>query len=249
METLRCEGLSKSFNGVRALAGLDLAFASEGITAIIGPNGAGKTTLLNILTGFLHPDVGRVLLGLREITSLAPHQISRLGVARTFQDLRLVFQVAVLENVMLARPNQAGERLLRALFRVGVGAEEAGNREYAMRLLEFVGLEGKSNDLVGELSYGQQKLLSLACCLATEAQILLLDEPVAGVHPRMIEEILRLLRKLRSDGKQVIFIEHDISAVREIADTVIVMDHGSVIAKGTPREVLERPDIMEAYLG
>ena len=249
METLSCEGLSKSFNGVHALTGLDLVFPPEGITAIIGPNGAGKTTLLNILTGFLRPDCGRCLLGFRELTSLVPHQISRLGIARTFQDLRLVLQVAVLENVMLARPNQAGERLLRALFRIGIAAEEAGNREYAMRLLEFVGLEVKSNDLAGDLSYGQQKLLSLACCLATEAQILFLDEPVAGVHPSMVEEILGLLRKLRSSGRQVIFIEHDISAVREVADTVIVMDHGSVIAKGAPREVLERPEIMEAYLG
>ena len=117
-----------------------------------------------------------------------------------------------------------------------------------MSLLRFVGLEEKASDLAGELSYGQQKLLTLACCLATEAQILLLDEPVAGVQPDMAEKILDLMRKLRDDGKLIVFIEHDISAVREVADHLIVMDHGKVRAQGPPKEVLERPEIMEAYL-
>lgn len=249
MKTFRCDGLHKSFDGVCALAGVELELPSGGSVAIIGPNGAGKTTLLNILTGFLRPDGGRCFLGEREITRLPPHRIARLGVARTFQDLRLIFQVSVLENVMLGQPDQRGESLLGALFRIGVAAKEARNREEVMRFLRFVGLEDKATELAGELSYGQQKLLTLACCLATEARILLLDEPVAGVHPEMAAKILVLLRQLRDQGKVIVFIEHDIPAVRQIADHVIVMDEGRVITEGTPQDVLERPEIMEAYLG
>ena len=249
METLCCDSLSKSFDGVHALEKVGVSFPTSGIAAVIGPNGAGKTTLINVLTGFLRPETGRCVFGNREITRLAPHRIARLGIARTFQDLRLIQQVSVLDNVMLARPNQRGERLLPALLRFGVAAEETRNCEEAMRILRFVGLEEKASDPAGELSYGQQKLLTLACCLATEARVLLLDEPVAGVHPEMVEQILGLLRRLRDEGKLVVFIEHDIAAVRQVADVVIVMDNGRVIAEGPPSEVLERSEIMEAYVG
>jgi ABC-type branched-subunit amino acid transport system ATPase component len=245
---LRCEGLSKSFDGVHALVDVHLGFPNSGIVAIIGPNGAGKTTLLHVLTGFLRPDAGRCFYGARETTHLPPHRIARLGVGRTFQDLRLILQVPVLENVLLARPAQRGERLWPALSRFGVAAEEKRNREEALQLLHFVGLEAKASDLAGELSYGQQKLLTLACCLATEAKVLLLDEPVAGVHPEMVTHILALLSQLGTTGKLVIFIEHDLIAVRQIADLIIVMDEGKVIAQGPPHEVLDRPEIMEAYL-
>lgn len=249
MQSFCCENLSKSFDGVHAVEGVSLDFPAAGIAAIIGPNGAGKTTLLNILTGFIRPNTGRCFLGDTDTTHMAPHCIARLGVARTFQDLRLISQVSVLENVMLARPHQRGERLLPALLRFGVAAEEKMNRERAMSLLEFVGLSEKTIELAGELSFGQQKLLTLACCLATEARLLLLDEPVAGVAPEMVARILDLLRQLRDDGKLIVFIEHDIEAVRQAADVVIVMDDGKVIAQGPTREVLERPEIMEAYLG
>lgn len=249
METLHCEGIAKSFWGVEALEGLDLVLPPSGITAIIGPNGAGKTTLLNILTGFLRPDVGRCFLGRREITNLPPYRIAQLGIARTFQDLRLILQLSALENVMLARPNQRGERLLHAILRFGVPAEEGNNHEEALKLLRSVGLEEKSNVLADQLSFGQQKLLALACCLATDCRILLLDEPVSGVHPETVGNIIALMQRLRSEGKQLVFIEHDIQAVREVADTVIVMDHGRLIAQGPPGEILDRPDIMEAYIG
>ena len=249
MERLRCENLSKSFDGIHALRDVGLEFPSSGIAAIIGPNGAGKTTLLNVLTGFLRPEGGCCLFGDRNITRLAPHRIAQLGIARTFQDLRLIQQVSALDNVMLARPDQRGEKLLPALFRFGVAAEETRNRGEAMRMLRFVGLGAKASEPAGELSYGQQKLLTLACCLATEAGILLLDEPVAGVHPEMAAQILELLRQLREDGKLIVFIEHDMTAVRQAADVVFVMDDGEVIAQGSPKEVLERPEIMEAYVG
>src|ERR1017187_5551492 len=214
MESLRCDGLCKSFDGTRALADVSLRFPSSGIIAIIGPNGAGKTTLLNVLTGFLRPDAGQCFLGEQNITRLSPHRIAGLGMVRTFQDLRLILQVSALENVLLARPHQQGERLWAALLGTRVAAEENRNRQEAMRLLRFVGLEELALGLAGDLSYGQQKLLTLACCLATEARILLLDEPVAGVHPEMTSNVLDLLRQLRENGKLVVFIEHDIAAVR-----------------------------------
>ena len=247
--TLRCLKLKKSFGGIVALGGVDLEFPAAGIVAIIGPNGAGKTTLLNILTGFLQADTGQILFDKHILNQVAPHRIARLGIARTFQDLRLSKLVPVLENVMLACPNQSGENPFRALFRMGLAKEEARNRESAMRWLKFVGLEDKAHELAGELSYGQQKLLSLACVLATEARILLLDEPVAGVHPEMISKILGFLGELREQGRLVVFVEHDISAVRQVADTVIVMDDGRIIAQGNPAQVLERPEIIDAYVG
>jgi ABC-type branched-subunit amino acid transport system ATPase component len=172
-----------------------------------------------------------------------------MGVARTFQNLRLIGRVSALENVLLARPRQRGEHLLPALLRFGVAREEADNQQEAMRLLHFADLDNLANTSAGELSYGQQKLLTLACCLATEAHILLLDEPVAGVAPEMVANILTLLRRLSANGKSIVLVEHDIEAVRRIADLVIVMDEGKVIAQGAAHDVLGRAEIMEAYLG
>ncbi|MGD1276886.1 MAG: ABC transporter ATP-binding protein [Tepidisphaeraceae bacterium] len=249
MNALRCQIVNKSFGGVQALLDVSLRFPPSGITAIIGPNGAGKTTLVNVLTGFVRPDAGHCYIGAQEITRWPPHRIARTGVGRTFQDLRLITQVSVLDNVLVACPAQRGERLLPALLRFGVAKEETRNCAAAMDLLRFVELESRAHDLAGELSYGQQKLLALACCLATQASILFLDEPVAGVAPQMVAEILDRLRAVSCQHKGIVFIEHDISVVREIADQVIVMDDGKVVAQGSPAEVLERPEIMEAYLG
>lgn len=246
---LTCRRVHKSFDGVRVLADVTLRVSSDGVTALIGPNGAGKTTLLNILTGFVRADEGQCFLGDRETTTLPSYRIAQLGVARTFQDLRLIRAVSTLENVLLARPTQRGENLLHALLPIGLGTEEAHNREVAEECLDYVGLLGKASLPAGELSYGQQKLLVLACALAMEAEFLLLDEPVAGVHPDMAARILLLLRELRDAGKSILFIEHDISAVRQISDHVIVMDQGRVIAQGPPGDVLNRPEIMEAYIG
>ncbi len=223
--------------------------ACSGSVAIIGPNGAGKTTLLNVLTGTVRPDSGRASLGSHGLVGKSPNEIARLGVARTFQDLRLIGHLSVLENVMLARPNQGGERLWHALFRIGIAREEETNKAEALKQLRFVGLGGAESEMAGELSYGQQKLLTLACCLATNAHILLLDEPVAGLHPEMLEQVLNVLRRLRDSGTQILFIEHDIGSVRQLADVVVVMDQGRVIAQGKPNEVLNRREVMEAYVG
>jgi len=246
--SLRSEGLRKTFGGIRALDGVDVVFTSPAIDAIIGPNGAGKSTLLHALTGFIALDAGRVWLGDREITGLPAYRIARSGLSRTFQELRVIREMSVLDNVVAARRRQRGERLLSAMLGIRVARQEADNRRVAMDLLAFVGLESKAPELAGRLSYGQQKLLNLSCCLAAEPEILLLDEPVAGVHPEMVEKILSLLAQIRGQGRLVIFIEHDIAAVRRAADRVIVMDHGQVIVEGSPAEVLDQPEILEAYL-
>src|SRR5579862_2105583 len=215
--TLRCEGLYKSFGGVRALDAFSLQFPVGASVGLIGPNGAGKTTLLNVLSGLIHPDRGHCYLEQHELTRLAPYQIAELGIGRTFQEVRFISELTVLENVLLARRHQRGEHLFNAFFRIGVAKGETENRTHALNWIQFVGLEEVMNELAGQLSYGQQKLLSLASCLALDSTILLLDEPVAGVHPAMAEKILDLLSKLRDAGKQIIFVEHDIASVRKFA--------------------------------
>jgi branched-chain amino acid transport system ATP-binding protein len=246
---LSCETLSKSYGGVNALVNVSLEFPSSGVIAIIGPNGAGKTTLLDVIAGFLRPDSGRVFLGDNELTRLPAYRTARLGISRTFQELRLITQISALENVLLGRPNQRGERIWRALSRLGVAASERENCDEAMRWLRFVGLDGVADYPAGTLSYGQQKLLTLACCLATGSQVLLLDEPFSGVHPEAVRRIRDLIRDLRDLEKMIVFIEHDIASVRDVADQVVVMDHGKIIAFGPPSDVLERPEIVEAYVG
>jgi ABC-type branched-subunit amino acid transport system ATPase component len=246
--TLGCVDLTKCFNGTVALDHVTLSLPPSGTLALIGPNGAGKTTLVNVLTGFLRPDAGRAFYGDAELTRLGPHAIVRAGVARTFQDLRLVKLITVVENVMLARQHQKGESFWRALTRFGVGVDERQHRGRALELLRLVGLERQEAETAGSLSFGQQKLLTLACCLATDARVVLLDEPVSGVHPATAEQILILLRRLGDDGKLIVFVEHDISAVKRTADRVIVMDEGQIVADGVPGDVLQRPEILEAYI-
>ena len=246
---LRCDNIRKSFNGVVALRDVTFHLPGQGIIAIIGPNGAGKTTLINVLTGFVRPDSGSCRFGERELTRLWPHQIARLGVARTFQDVRIVAGMSAIENVMLACPQPRSEGLWGTLIGRQVRADEQRTRQSAVEALRFVGLDRESAQMGGTLSYGQQKLLTLACCLASQANTLLLDEPVAGVHPQMGGRIISLLRDLKQQGKLIVFIEHDIAAVRELADEVIVLDEGKVIARGQTSEVLDRRDVVEAYLG
>jgi ABC-type branched-subunit amino acid transport system ATPase component len=245
--SLRCLKLWKTFENISALSDVSTTFNAGEITAIIGPNGAGKTTLVNAVTGCVRPDSGRCLLGDNDITGLLPYQIARSGVCRTFQDLRLISQLTVLDNVMLARPTEASPRVLSRIVH-GLKRSLVNGTAGALPFLVFVGLQEEASKLAAELSYGQQKLLSLACCLATEAQFLLLDEPIAGLSRDLATRILTLLRSVRDDGRAVVFIEHDIEAVRKVADRVVVMDDGRIIAEGTPKEVLAQRRIMEAYL-
>lgn len=245
---LEIEQVVKTFDGVRALDSLSLAIEQRQIVSLIGPNGAGKTTLFNVICGFLSPEDGSVQFRGRPVTGLHPHRIAGLGIGRTFQDLRLLRRATVLENVMLGFQRQAGEAVLHGLVGLRTRREERANVEKARALLEFVGLAGKSHDLGENLSYGQQKLLTLACCLAMDAELLLLDEPVAGIEPETTQKILGLLRQLQAGGKTVFLIEHNIEAVKEVSDTVIVVDEGRKIAEGAPQMVMQDPVVLEAYL-
>jgi ABC-type branched-subunit amino acid transport system ATPase component len=244
---LECRNLIKTFDGIRAVDGVSLTVAPQQIVAIIGPNGAGKTTLFNLITGFLTPDAGSIYFKGRNITKLPPDKIARLGLARTFQDLRLIHRLTVLENVLLARPNPLGETWYGAIFSRWQKSE-LKEREIAMQWLQFVGLASQANELAGALSYGQQKLLTLACCLAFGADLLLLDEPVSGVAPATIEQLVDYIRQLPKMGKTVVFIEHNLEVVKQLADWVVVMDEGKVISEGKWDVVSQDAKVLEAYL-
>jgi len=244
---LQVEHLVKTFDGVWAVDGVSLAVAPKRITAIIGPNGAGKTTLFNLITGFLTPDVGMISFNGYNITGLPPHRIARLGLARTFQDLRLIHRITVLENVLLARPSPSSETWYGALF-TRWKRRESREIEIAKNWLQFVGLADKASGEAGALSYGQQKLLAFACSLASEASFLLLDEPVAGVEPATVERLVDYIGQMPNIGKTVIFIEHNLDVVEHLADWIVVMDEGKVVAEGKWDTVSRDAKVLEAYL-
>ncbi|PKN67847.1 MAG: ABC transporter ATP-binding protein [Deltaproteobacteria bacterium HGW-Deltaproteobacteria-15] len=245
-----CHGLNKYFDGVIALDQFSCCMHSGQILGILGPNGAGKTTLFNVIAGFIAPDAGRVSFKGKDLSKLRPHRIANLGIAKTFQNLRLVRRISVLENVLLHFKDQAGERLFNIFCHHGVCARrEHENREKAMALLEIAGLAKESNNLADNVSYGQQKLLSLVCCLASDAELLLLDEPVAGIAPEMMRKILAIIRNLPGEGKSVVMIEHNIGALKEICDNLIFMDSGKKVCEGAPLEILEDSRVLEACIG
>jgi neutral amino acid transport system ATP-binding protein len=217
-----------------------------GLLSLIGPNGAGKTTLVNILTGFLRPDRGRFSIGGKDATFLSPYKIARKGVRRTFQDVRLAFQSTVIENLMLACSEEGGESLAGASL--GFERKDSTRKEVCRSVLTSAGLEAKAQDFAGNLSYGQQKYLSLLCCIVGGAKIIFLDEPLAGVDPGMSDIMQATLLELRAQGHLVIFIEHNMEVVKKLAEGMIVMSGGAVVAQGTPTDLLARDDIMEFYL-
>jgi branched-chain amino acid transport system ATP-binding protein len=246
MSGLRCQSLRKAFGGVVALDNVSLDFGERGCVAVIGPNGSGKTTLLDTMTGFERPDRGRCFVAGLDTTALPAEAIARLGVRRTFQGLRLANAMSVMDHLLLAcDPYTQG--LLPALFDLRAQEREERDRRTALRLLDELGIAGLADDAVGTLSYGQQKLVSIACSVIAEPSIVLLDEPVAGVHPQLVENIVQWIGRLRD--RLVIVVEHDMATVRRVADRVIVLDRGAVIADGPPKEVLARPEVLEAYVG
>jgi len=250
MTVLKVDNLRKEFGGIVALDALSFTLEKGTITGLIGPNGAGKTTAFNVLTGFCRPDEGSAHFNGTGITDLPPFKIARLGIGRTFQNIRIFPQITVLENLMLAPRGQKGENILPALFRPQqVETDEKRAGEEASRHLETVGLVDKKDELAENLSHGQRKLLELARALATGSQLLLLDEPTAGVFPETRNKILDLLQALRKAGKTILFIEHDMNVVTRISDTVIVLNYGRKIAEGPPEKIKSNKEVVEAYLG
>ncbi|MBX6377745.1 MAG: ABC transporter ATP-binding protein [Clostridia bacterium] len=247
---LRIEGVEKAFGGLRVLRGCTFDVTGPGVTCLIGPNGAGKTTLFHIISGFLRPDKGRIYLKGLDVTGHRPEQLVRLGLARTFQLLRVFQRMTVLDNVLLAFQDQVGERPLGALvLPPAVRRQEAALRRRAQELLETLGLAGRSGDWVGNLSYAEQKLVSLAQLLATGADVLLLDEPASGLDRTSARRLLGIVRGLAQEGRTVVVVEHNVSLVRELADRVVFLHEGIVYAEGPADQVIGDPRLAEVYFG
>jgi len=247
---LQIQNIFKEFDGIKAVDDLSFTIEENSIAALVGPNGSGKTTAFNLISGYLKPDKGKIFLAGRDITSLNPFRIARLGIGRTFQNIRLFPQISVLDNVMLGLSYETGERFSSALLQTKrMRREEADNIKKAEELLEFVGLSEKRDSPAENLSHGQRKLLELARILALEPKIFLLDEPIAGLFPETRRTMLGLIRTLREKGKTILFIEHDLNSVMDVAEKVIVLDHGKKIAEGTPEEIKQNKEVLKAYFG
>ena len=247
---LRAEGLRKSFGGITAARDLSLTLPPGKITALVGPNGAGKTTVFNLLTGFIIPDAGTVLLHGTDVTRLTPWKTVRRGLARSFQDVRLFERMTVLDNVLAAIPGQPGERLGPLFLAPGrVAAAERRNRDKALDYLAFVGLLDKAGEIAASLAFGEQKLVALARLVATEADVLLLDEPASGIDLHWVQRILDLIRRLAAAGKTVCIVEHNLEVVTAIADHAYFMEAGRIIAEGRPEELMADRRLGEIYFG
>jgi branched-chain amino acid transport system permease protein len=231
--------VSKNFGGVYAVTDVNVGFDEGQITCIIGPNGAGKTTLFNIISGSLGADGGEIRLHDQKLNNLPLHEVARLGIGRLFQDVRVFGKMTVLENVCVAWKHNPGERVNLAPFWPLLGGkQERANRERAIEFLAFVGLEKYVDSMAEQLSYGQQKLVAIARLLNNDATCLLLDEPTAGVNPKMVKDLLDIIRKLAMQGHIIVVIEHDLNNVRELGDWVYLMEQGQIEAFGTPDEML-----------
>jgi ABC-type branched-subunit amino acid transport system ATPase component len=244
------EGLHKRFGGVRAVRDISLNIPHGSVFAIIGPNGAGKSTLLNLMSGLYQPDAGRMVFDGVDLVGVPAHKRVRLGLARTFQKIRLFKQLSVLGNVIAAfHVHHDIPAWQYVIHGAAFARDQARCRTEAMNLLRFVGLEARASVLAASLAYGEQRMLELARALATSPRLLMLDEPAAGLNAAEVERLLERIRLLRERGMTVIVVEHNMDLVMKVADRVLVMDYGQYLFDGTPTEVQANPTVIAAYLG
>jgi branched-chain amino acid transport system ATP-binding protein len=247
---LEARGVEKTFGGLRAVNGVSFDVRAGSIKAVIGPNGAGKTTLLNLVTRLDTPSAGEIRFDGVRIDRLPPHRVVRLGIARTFQNLRLFGEMTVLENVMVGRHPRTRSGMAGAVLRLpSARAEERAIAARAAALLEEVGLAAHAHAPAASLPFGRQRLLEIARALATEPRLLLLDEPAAGLNAAEAADLGRFIRGLRARGVTTLLVEHHMELVMEISDEVLVLDFGQRLAEGTPAEVRSDPRVIQAYLG
>jgi neutral amino acid transport system ATP-binding protein len=247
---LEIAGLNRRFGGLQAIDRCEFSVRKGSITGLIGPNGAGKSTLFNIVSGFLKPDSGEVRFEGRRIDGMAPHAVARLGLRRTFQIPRELKRMSVLENLMLVPEGQFGDRILSVVLPdARVREEERANAAAAREVLQMVGLETKADAPAALLSGGQKKLLELARCLMSRPRLMLLDEPTAGVNPTLIRDLMDVMRQVHASGITLLIIEHNMNVVMELCERIAVLDRGHVIAAGTPSEIQENRQVLDAYLG
>ncbi|WP_033340307.1 ABC transporter ATP-binding protein [Catenuloplanes japonicus] len=246
---LVADGVVRRFGGLTAVNVNHVEIPRGRITALIGPNGAGKTTFFNLLTGFDKPDEGTWTFNGKTLGGVPAHKVARLGMVRTFQLTKALNRLTVMDNMLLGATGQKGENFFRALIPATWRAQEREITERAEELLVRFKLDAKRNDFAGSLSGGQRKLLEMARALMVRPDMVMLDEPMAGVNPALTQSLLGHVKALREDGMTVLFVEHDMDMVRDISDWVIVMGQGSVLAEGTPDEVMADPRVIDAYLG
>ena len=250
MSLLSIRGVGKHFGGLHVLEDVSIEVPGGAIFALIGPNGAGKTTVFNLVTGLLKPSTGSIAFEGRDLAGIPPHQITRLGIARTFQNIRIFPDMTLLENVMVGRHHLLDYGGLALLFATPAFREAARrSRERALELLSWVKLDHKAEATADNLSYGEQRKLEFARALATEPKLLLLDEPVAGMNPSEKAVLMEEIRNIRDRGYGVFLIEHDMRFVMNLCDRVAVLNFGRIIAEGPPDEIRTHPDVIEAYLG
>ena len=248
---LLVENLTLSFGGLKALNDVSLGIKPGQITSIIGPNGAGKTSLLNCISGFYRATEGRINFEGHELVGASPHQISKLGVARAFQNIELFSGLSVLDNLMLARHTHLKYNFIESIIFYGrASKQEVINREYVENIIDFMELEEHRKAVVGELSYGVRKRVEMARALTLDPKLLLLDEPMAGMTLQEKEDIVRFVLDIKAErDTTVVLIEHDLGVVMDISDEVYVLNFGERIAGGTPEEVSQDPAVVEAYVG
>jgi neutral amino acid transport system ATP-binding protein len=247
---LQASGLRKSFGGIHAVQNARIDVPHGQITGLIGPNGAGKTTLFNLLSNFITPDEGQVLFDGREVQNLPSHEIAQLGFVRTFQVARVLSRLSVLENMLLAAQGQTGENFLQVWLQQGkIRRQERENREKAIAILESVGLAEKAQDYAGALSGGQRKLLEMARALMSNPKLILLDEPAAGVNPTLINQICEHIVRWNSQGITFLIIEHNMDVIMSLCNHIWVLAEGTNLADGTPEDIQNNEQVLEAYLG